>query len=224
MRETWIWSLGQEDPLEKGMATTPVFLPGKSHAWRSLAGYSPWVCKESDTTWETNPLGGGGGSEESPALPFPDQLCFLRTLGSLRLLLFWGHYPPVSSFPRFLLFPQFLSFLVLSSKSTNLPFFFPLGNQLNIISYPTEAPDFLRTVKHLVSQPWFCNLETQPLIMTISTMTPLLRLTPGRVSTTWEGHEGCWFGHSKLPALLPASLRSTDSTQHENRKNLRSQA
>ena len=29
---------------------TPVFLPGKSHGWRSLAGYSPWDHKESDTT------------------------------------------------------------------------------------------------------------------------------------------------------------------------------
>ena len=29
---------------------TAVFLPGKSHGQRSLAGYSPWVCKESDTT------------------------------------------------------------------------------------------------------------------------------------------------------------------------------
>ena len=28
----------------------PVFLPGKPHGWRSLAGYSPWGCKESDTT------------------------------------------------------------------------------------------------------------------------------------------------------------------------------
>ena len=28
----------------------PVFLPGKSHGWRSLAGYSPWGCKELDTT------------------------------------------------------------------------------------------------------------------------------------------------------------------------------
>ena len=27
---------------------TPVFLPGKSHRQRSLAGYSPWGCKESD--------------------------------------------------------------------------------------------------------------------------------------------------------------------------------
>ena len=27
-----------------------MFLPGKSHGQRSLAGYSPWGCKESDTT------------------------------------------------------------------------------------------------------------------------------------------------------------------------------
>ena len=44
----WVRSLGQEDPLEEGMATTPVFLPGESHGQRSLAGYSPWGCKESD--------------------------------------------------------------------------------------------------------------------------------------------------------------------------------
>ena len=29
---------------------TPVFLPGESHRQRSLVGYSPWGCKESDTT------------------------------------------------------------------------------------------------------------------------------------------------------------------------------
>ena len=27
-----------------------VFLPGESHGQRSLVGYSPWGCKESDTT------------------------------------------------------------------------------------------------------------------------------------------------------------------------------
>ena len=37
MQETWVSSLGQEDPLEKEMAT-PVFLPGKSHGQRSPAG------------------------------------------------------------------------------------------------------------------------------------------------------------------------------------------
>ena len=30
--------------------STSVFLPGKFHGQRSLAGYSPWSCKESDTT------------------------------------------------------------------------------------------------------------------------------------------------------------------------------
>ena len=29
---------------------TPVFLPGISHGWRSLVGYSPWGRKESDVT------------------------------------------------------------------------------------------------------------------------------------------------------------------------------
>ena len=29
---------------------TPVFLPGEVHEQWSLAGYSPWGCKESDTT------------------------------------------------------------------------------------------------------------------------------------------------------------------------------
>ena len=31
-----------------------VFLPGKSHRQRSLVGYSPWGCKESDTTEHTH--------------------------------------------------------------------------------------------------------------------------------------------------------------------------
>ena len=47
---TLVQSLGQENPLEKGMATTLVFLPGKFHIQKSLEGYSPWDCKESDTT------------------------------------------------------------------------------------------------------------------------------------------------------------------------------
>ena len=50
MRETQVQSLGCEDLLEKEMATTPVLLPGKSHGWKNLIGYSPWGHKESDTT------------------------------------------------------------------------------------------------------------------------------------------------------------------------------
>ena len=42
MQETWVQSLGWEDPLEKGMVPTPVFWPGEFRGQRSLAGYSPW--------------------------------------------------------------------------------------------------------------------------------------------------------------------------------------
>ena len=50
MQETWVQSLGQEDPLEKETATTPVLLPGKSRGQRSLVDYSLWDRKESDMT------------------------------------------------------------------------------------------------------------------------------------------------------------------------------
>ena len=50
MQKTWVLSLGWEDPLEKEIAPTPVLLPGKSHGWRSVVGYSPWGHKESDMT------------------------------------------------------------------------------------------------------------------------------------------------------------------------------
>ena len=45
MQDTWIQSLGWEDPLEKEMATHSSILPGKSHGQRSLVGYSQWVAK-----------------------------------------------------------------------------------------------------------------------------------------------------------------------------------
>ena len=73
MKETWVQSLGWENPLGKGMAAyssfwpgefhkhrsleqrrqphpTPALLPGKSHGRRSLVGCSPWGHWESDTT------------------------------------------------------------------------------------------------------------------------------------------------------------------------------
>ena len=55
LQETWVWSLGQEDPLGKGMATHSSML-----AWRipwterSLADYSPWCCEELDSTYQLN--------------------------------------------------------------------------------------------------------------------------------------------------------------------------
>ena len=41
--ETWVWSLGWEDPLEKEMATHCSTMTCKSHGRRILVGYSPPV-------------------------------------------------------------------------------------------------------------------------------------------------------------------------------------
>ena len=50
-----VQSLGWEDPLEEGMEPTPVFLPGESHAQRSLVGYCPRGPIDSDMTdWYTH--------------------------------------------------------------------------------------------------------------------------------------------------------------------------
>ena len=37
-------------PWRRECLPTPVFLPGEFHGQRTLAGYSPWGHKESDTT------------------------------------------------------------------------------------------------------------------------------------------------------------------------------
>ena len=50
MQETWIRCLDWEDPLEKGMATHSSIRAWKFQGQKSLAGYSPWGHKESDTT------------------------------------------------------------------------------------------------------------------------------------------------------------------------------
>ena len=49
MQETWFDPWVGKSPGEGNRLPTPVFLPGESHGY-SLAGYSPWDHKESDTT------------------------------------------------------------------------------------------------------------------------------------------------------------------------------
>ena len=51
--ETWVRSLGREDPLEEGMATHTRIFPGESRGQRSLEACSPWGHKQSDTTEAT---------------------------------------------------------------------------------------------------------------------------------------------------------------------------
>ena len=50
IQETQVLSLGWKDSLEKGMATHSSVLACRTPWRRSLAGYSPWGGKESDTT------------------------------------------------------------------------------------------------------------------------------------------------------------------------------
>ena len=50
MQETWVRSLGQKDPLEKGMATHSTILAWRIPWTEEPGGYSPWSHKESDMT------------------------------------------------------------------------------------------------------------------------------------------------------------------------------
>ena len=45
MQDPWVGKI----PWRRKWQPTPVILPGEFHGQRSLAGYSPWCHKESDT-------------------------------------------------------------------------------------------------------------------------------------------------------------------------------
>ena len=52
--ETQVRSLRGEDPLEEGMAATPVFLPGEPNGQRSRASLQSMGSQRVDTTEPTN--------------------------------------------------------------------------------------------------------------------------------------------------------------------------
>ena len=63
-QEIWVWSLGQEDPLDKEWLPVLVFVPREFHEQRKLASYSPWGHKELDTTeWLTLSISGAPSRE-----------------------------------------------------------------------------------------------------------------------------------------------------------------
>ena len=70
---------------------TLVLLPGKSHGWRSLVGYSPWGHKESDMTerlhfhFSLSFIGEGNGN---PLVFFPGES---QGQGSQVGCHLWGH-------------------------------------------------------------------------------------------------------------------------------------
>ena len=52
--DTWVWSLGGEDPLEKGMATCSSILAWRIRGQRSPVGCSPWGSQRAGHNWATN--------------------------------------------------------------------------------------------------------------------------------------------------------------------------
>ena len=50
MQEAWVQSLGQENPLEKGMAIHSSILAWRISWTEELMGHSPWGHKVSDMT------------------------------------------------------------------------------------------------------------------------------------------------------------------------------
>ena len=66
---------------------TPVFLPGESYGQKSLAGYSPWGHKESDTTEQLNNKNNNNNSYiESSRIITRLRVPFLQGLYVLRIL------------------------------------------------------------------------------------------------------------------------------------------
>ena len=61
-------------PWRRKWQPTPVFLPGISHGQRSLAGYSPWGCKESDMTehlmWSVEIMKNENEREDLSVMPY----------------------------------------------------------------------------------------------------------------------------------------------------------
>ena len=63
------------------MAPTPVFMPGKSHGQRSLAGYSPWDHRESDKTQHSSTKPHKEGAAQKPPearIKKPEKLIKIR--------------------------------------------------------------------------------------------------------------------------------------------------
>ena len=53
MQETWVWALGQEDPLKKEMAIHSSILAWEIPWTQGLMGYSPWGCRRARQDWAT---------------------------------------------------------------------------------------------------------------------------------------------------------------------------
>ena len=100
MQETWVQSLGQENPLEKGMQTTPVFLPGEFHGERRLVDCIG--LRRIRHNWVTNTFSFRGGLDRSYGHSIFNFLRNLHTVwhGSCTNLHLHKHYTSVPISPH----------------------------------------------------------------------------------------------------------------------------
>ena len=78
-QETWVRSLGQ-GRRRRAWQPTPSVLPGESHGQRSLVGYSPQGCKESDMTEATQHACRGYGRKQSTSSKLASNHIFVSHL------------------------------------------------------------------------------------------------------------------------------------------------
>ena len=121
VRDPWFDPWVRKIPRRKAWQTIAVFLPGESHGQRSRAGYSPWGCKELDTTEvtqharSTNTVYGSIPTFQSilPPLPLISIYLFFTSV-FLFLLCKKDHLYHFSTFHTYML----IYFIYISAKLT----------------------------------------------------------------------------------------------------------
>ena len=123
---------------KRNWQSTPVFLPGESHGWRSLAGYSPQGRKESDTTeWLTHKFAAHIRVKEliiySIFKPIHQQILTLALTPFITpfivIINYWLHSPyfAIDPYPWGL----FILYIAVSTNSSPLYCASPLGITIN---------------------------------------------------------------------------------------------
>ena len=137
---------------------TPVLLPGKSHRWRSMVGYSPWGHKKSDTTEQLHSLthwthSGSWALVSAPFWPTSELSPELSILISKHLMgsSTWQNskiFKPNTSKIKFMTIPQ-----------TCLPAFSVLVPESILLETPASIFTFLlvQTSKHLLNNTKLCS-------------------------------------------------------------------
>ena len=132
VQETWVWPLGQVDPLEKGLGTDNCnILAGKFHGQRSLAVYSTWEQRVGHN-WATNTFQNSVSSEI--ILHFID--------GSMQTLL--KHFkrsqllPSSVSFPTFKIFFKTASTILITFVTLKLTILFKIILVIYLTNFWTE--------------------------------------------------------------------------------------